>query len=46
MIKLKDLLLEGKFKFKGKYLEMPSGEVSSIPGNNDKIKRFNKRRSR
>ena len=31
MIKLKDLLSEGKFKFKGKYLYMPGGEVSSIP---------------
>ena len=32
MIKLKDLLSEGKFKGKGKYLYMPGGEVSSIPG--------------
>ena len=31
MIKLKALLSEGKFKFKGKYLYMPGGEVSSIP---------------
>ena len=31
MIKLKDLLSEGKFKMKGKYLNMPGGEVSSIP---------------
>ena len=31
MIKLKDLLSERKFKFKGKYLNMPGGEVSSIP---------------
>ena len=31
MIKLKDLLSEGKFKMKGKYLYMPGGEVSSIP---------------
>ena len=36
MIKLKDLLSEGKWKAKGKYLYMPSGEVSSIPGNNDR----------
>ena len=28
MIKLKDLLSERKFKFKGKYLYMPGGEVS------------------
>jgi len=32
MIKLKDLLSEGKFQMKGKYLYMPTGEVSSIPG--------------
>ena len=31
MIKLKDLLSEGKFKGQGKYLYMPGGEVSSIP---------------
>ena len=31
MIKLKDLLSEGKWKFKGKYLTMPGGEISSIP---------------
>tara|TARA_Y100000361_G_scaffold77287_1_gene68392 strand:+ start:448 stop:720 length:273 start_codon:yes stop_codon:yes gene_type:complete len=36
MIKLKDLLSEGKFKGQGKYLYMPDGEVSSIPGNNDR----------
>ena len=36
MIKLKDLLSEGKFKFKGKYLYMPDGEVSSIPTFNDR----------
>ena len=36
MIKLKDLLSEGKFKGKGKYLYMPDGEVSSIPGNYDR----------
>ena len=36
MIKLKDLLSEGKFKFKGKYLYMPDGEVSSIPKRNDR----------
>tara|TARA_B100000029_G_scaffold433869_1_gene446926 strand:- start:35 stop:310 length:276 start_codon:yes stop_codon:yes gene_type:complete len=40
MIKLKDLLSEGKFKMKGKYLYMPGGEVSSIPGayDNDALK--------
>ena len=32
MIKLKDLLSEGKWKVKGKYLYMPTGEMSSIPG--------------
>ena len=31
MIKLKDLISEGKFKAKGKYLYMPGGEMSSIP---------------
>ena len=36
MIKSKDLLSEGKFKGQGKYLYMPDGEVSSIPGNNDR----------
>ena len=36
MIKLKDLLSEGKFKFKGKYLYMPDGEVSSIPKRDDR----------
>ena len=36
MIKLKDLLSEGKWKVKGKYLIMPSGETSSIPGNYDR----------
>jgi len=37
MIKLKDLLSEGKFKVKGVgYLQMPGGEVSSIPGTNDR----------
>jgi len=36
MIKLKDLLSEGKFKMKGKYLYMPDGEVSSIPGSFDR----------
>ena len=36
MIKLKDLLSEGKFKAQGKYLYMPGGEVSSIPGNYDR----------
>ena len=40
MIKLKDLLSEGKFKMKGKYLYMPGGEVSSLPGayDNDALK--------
>ena len=36
MIKLKDLLFEGKWKMKGKYLNMPDGEESSIPGNYDR----------
>ena len=36
MIKLMDILTEGKFKFKGKYLTMPGGEVSSIPKRNDR----------
>ena len=36
MIKLKDLLSEGKFKFKGKYLYMPGGAVTSIPRRNDR----------
>ena len=36
MIKLKDLLTEGKWTFKGKYLNMPSGETASIPGKNDR----------
>ena len=36
MIKLKDLLSEGKFKMKGKYLNMPGGEVSSIPKRNER----------
>ena len=36
MIKLKDLLSEGKWKVKGKYLYMPDGELSSIPGNYDR----------
>ena len=40
MNKLKDLLSEWKFKMKGKYLNMPSGEVSSLPGayDNDALK--------
>ena len=29
-------LAEGKYKFKGKYLTMPGGEVSSIPKRNDR----------
>jgi len=36
MIKLKDLLSEGKWKAKGKYLYMPDGQVSSIPGDRDR----------
>ena len=40
MIKLKDLLSEGKFKMKGKYLYMPDGEVSSIPKRNDRDRLF------
>tara|TARA_R100000152_G_C6691712_1_gene123159 strand:- start:316 stop:591 length:276 start_codon:yes stop_codon:yes gene_type:complete len=36
MIKLKDLLSEGKWKAKGKYLYMPAGEVSSIPSHRDR----------
>ena len=32
MIKLKELLSEGKWKAKGKYLYMPTGQMSSIPG--------------
>ena len=36
MIKLKDLLSEGKFKAKGKYLYMPGGEMSSIPKATDR----------
>tara|TARA_A100001201_G_scaffold20193_1_gene22591 strand:- start:299 stop:574 length:276 start_codon:yes stop_codon:yes gene_type:complete len=36
MIKLKDLLSEGKFKAQGKYLYMPGGEVSSIPTHRDR----------
>ena len=36
MIKLKDLIVEGKWKGSGKYLYMPDGELSSIPGNYDR----------
>ena len=36
MIKLKDLLLERKYKFKGQNLVMPGGEISSIPKRNDR----------
>ena len=36
MIKLKDLLKEAKWGIKGKYLTMPGGEISSIPGNYDR----------
>ena len=35
MIKLKSLL-EGKWKVKGKYLFPPTGQVTSIPGTNDR----------
>ena len=36
MIKLKSLL-EGSYKFiKGKYIQFPDGEVSSIPGEHDR----------
>jgi len=35
MIKLMDIL-EGKWKMKGKYLNMPDGGESSIPGNYDR----------
>ena len=40
MIKLKDLLSEGKFQMKGKYLYMPGGEISSVPtpADNDALK--------
>ena len=40
MIKLKDLLSEGKFQMKGKYLYMPGGEISSLPtpADNDALK--------
>ena len=35
-----DILTEGKWKMKGKYLNMPTGEESSIPGpyDNDALK--------
>ena len=33
MIKLKDLISEGKWGIKGKYLTMTGCEISSIPGN-------------
>ena len=36
MIKLMDILSEGKWKAKGKYLYMPDGEMSSIPGDRDR----------
>ena len=36
MIKLKDLLSEGKWEVKRKYLYTPGGQISSIPGNNDR----------
>ena len=40
MIKLKDLLSEGKYKFKGKYLYVAGGGLTSIPGpyENDALK--------
>ena len=31
-----DILTEGKFKLKGGKLQMPSGEISSMPGTNDR----------
>jgi hypothetical protein len=36
MIKLKDLLSEGKWKARGKYLTAPSGEDMSVPKRNDR----------
>ena len=36
MIKLKDLLSEGKWEVKSKYLYTPGGQISAIPGNNDR----------
>ena len=36
MIKLKDLLSEGKYKFKGKYLHVPDGGLTSIPKRNER----------
>ena len=36
MIKLKNLLFEGKWKMQGKYLSMPDGSISSIPGHRDR----------
>ena len=36
MIKLMDILTEGKYTFKGQHLTMPGGEVSSIPKRNDR----------
>ena len=36
MIKLMDLIVEGKWKGSGKYIYTPDGEVSSIPGNYDR----------
>jgi len=37
MIKLKDLLSEGSYKFvKGKYIEFPDGTITSIPGEYDR----------
>ena len=37
MIKLKDLIKEGSYKFiKGKYIQFPDGEISSIPGEYDR----------
>ena len=39
-VQRKKKLSEGKFKMKGKYLYMPGGEVSSLPGayDNDALK--------
>ena len=36
MIKLIDILTEGKWKAKGKYLYAPTSQVTSIPGTNDR----------
>ena len=38
MIKLKDLISEGKWGLQEKYLTMPGGEISSMPSVNEKDK--------